>query len=175
MVRAVSGLVEDGDIWDLGEILMSRKVDVRTNFYVHLVGIQTRCHEFNLTVSHKAGVLFGLDLQDLYVLQEYGETKARAVASGASKAEQLAKIGSREGHEQEFDDENHRLELKVVAVKVEMEGHGAQDEAGEKPVTEAGVEFATAKETLPALRRLHLQIGRRGLAPCRIMNSCRAS
>lgn len=55
----VSGLIEDDDDWNLGEISLSRNANVRASLDVEFRTIQTQCHKLNHAVPDKDADGFG--------------------------------------------------------------------------------------------------------------------
>lgn len=56
---SVSGFVEEGDDWNLGDVLLSRSADVCASFRVNFTVIQMQCGEFSLAVPDEAKSVFG--------------------------------------------------------------------------------------------------------------------
>lgn len=62
---SVSGLVDDNEDWNVGEIQLSKNADARASLLVDFMAIQTRCRDLSHAVPNKPVNVFLLALQVL--------------------------------------------------------------------------------------------------------------
>lgn len=105
----VSRLVEDKDDWDLSYIKLWSNSNVSPSLLVDFTAIPTQCCELNLTVTYKAGDVFGLVLQGLDAFQDSAGGKARIASFEANGTEHLTNISALESHERELLGENVKI------------------------------------------------------------------